>query len=214
MVRASIKTTKTSNTSLSSTSSITSPIQKGTAIICPHSCFLHNTGKCHQECITRLEVLCGLNGVLRRPEFHNVHWIEGNDVPPAELSDILRVHDVDYIMHLQEKANEARMKNESIYLDADTIISPYSYESSVNASGAVCLAVDKVVSGEYKNVFVAIRPPGHHAGCNGAVQNVPNYHLRPDMCSNGFCLLNNLCIGAAYAKNTYGRQNYGIKQYI
>lgn len=135
-------------------------------------------------------------------------------MPPAELSDILRVHDVDYIMHLQEKANEARMKNESIYLDADTIISPYSYESSVNASGAVCLAVDKVVSGEYKNVFVAIRPPGHHAGCNGAVQNVPNYHLRPDMCSNGFCLLNNLCIGAAYAKNTYGRQNYGIKQYI
>ena len=50
------------------------------------------------------------------------------------------------------------------------------------------------------------RPPGHHAGPRGAVPCDNHFHWRPDMCSSGFCLVNNVAIGAAHALRTYGRR--------
>jgi acetoin utilization deacetylase AcuC-like enzyme len=68
--------------------------------------------------------------------------------------------------------------------DADTVASPRSYEAAVLASGAVIEAVDEVLSGEVERAFCLARPPGHHAGPDQAM---------------GFCLFNNVAVGAAHA---------------
>jgi len=67
------------------------------------------------------------------------------------------------------------------------------------AAGAACAGVDAVLRGEAKNAFVPLRPPGHHAGPSGLVYS-------DDGCpaeSQGFCLLNNAMIAAAYAKYSW-----------
>ena len=78
-------------------------------------------------------------------------------------------------------------------LDIDTYINDYSFENIFNTSGCVLDAVDMVLQDKVKNAFVLTRPPGHNAGYFGNVENI----------SSGFCLVNNICIGAAYAKNKY-----------
>ncbi|RYG49311.1 hypothetical protein EON67_06790 [archaeon] len=75
-----------------------------------------------------------------------------------------------------------------------------SWEAAVHAAGAVAAAIDDVVAGRHRNAFCAVRPPGHHAGPRGIVT-CP--HDREG--SHGFCLLNNVAIGAAYARANYGR---------
>lgn len=91
------------------------------------------------------------------------------------------------------------------HLDADTAISRWSFEAAMRAAGSVCQAVDAVVNGEHRNAFCAVRPPGHHAGPRGIVR-CPN---DPEG-SHGFCLLNNVAIGAAYARSMY--RNEGISK--
>ena len=90
-------------------------------------------------------------------------------------------------------------------MDADTVVSRWSFEAALRAAGSVCEAVDEVVSGDFRNSFCAVRPPGHHAGPRGIVRcaNDPEG-------SHGFCLLNNVAIGAAYARSMY--RNEGIRK--
>jgi len=90
-------------------------------------------------------------------------------------------------------------------LDPNTTISRSSFEAALHAAGSVCEAVDKVMAGDYRNAFCAVRPPGHHAGPRGII-NCPN---DPEG-SRGFCLFNNVAIGAAYARSMY--RNDGIKK--
>jgi acetoin utilization deacetylase AcuC-like enzyme len=71
----------------------------------------------------------------------------------------------------------------------DTVISPRSFEAAKLAAGSVCAAVDAVFSGEIENAFCLIRPPGHHAEHNRGM---------------GFCLFNNVAVGARYAQKHYG----------
>ena len=80
-------------------------------------------------------------------------------------------------------------------LDNDTVVSPGSGEAALRAAGAVCAAVDAVMEGAASRVFCAVRPPGHHA--------------EPDR-AMGFCLFNNIAIGAAYALETYGIERIAI----
>ena len=80
-------------------------------------------------------------------------------------------------------------------LDADTAISHRSFEAAMQAAGAVTHAIDRVVSGECRNAFCPVRPPGHHAGPRGVVTSEHDPYG-----SHGFCLLNNVAIGAAYAR--------------
>jgi len=65
----------------------------------------------------------------------------------------------------------------------------------MRAAGGVCHAVDKVCSGANRNAFCAVRPPGHHAGYRGVVEGGDEPHG-----SKGFCLVNNVAVGAAYAR--------------
>ena len=74
-------------------------------------------------------------------------------------------------------------------IDADTVMSPGSGEATLRAAGAACAAVDAVLGGEAGNAFCALRPPGHHAEPNRAM---------------GFCLFNNVAVGARHAIAAHG----------
>jgi acetoin utilization deacetylase AcuC-like enzyme len=71
-----------------------------------------------------------------------------------------------------------------VRFDADTVMSPDSLEAALRAAGAVCAAVDAAIDGTAVRAFCAVRPPGHHATRNTAM---------------GFCLFNNIAVGAAHA---------------
>jgi acetoin utilization deacetylase AcuC-like enzyme len=75
-------------------------------------------------------------------------------------------------------------KDGYVRLDADTVMSPDSLEAALRAAGAVCAAVDAVLAGDAARAFCAVRPPGHHATRTTAM---------------GFCLFNNIAVGAAHA---------------
>ena len=81
-------------------------------------------------------------------------------------------------------------------MDIDTYINKYSYQNIYNTTGCVFEAIDLVMKKAATNAFALIRPPGHHAGYYGPVENTFET-------SNGFCIVNNVCIGAAYAKYKY-----------
>eukprot|EP00940_MAST-03C_sp_MAST-3C-sp2_P002748 g2748.t1 len=182
-----------------------------TLIVYPKECLGHDTGDAHQEHSRRLRILCDKSsGVLRSDEYKSaLQWMENSG--PVLLSDILRVHDHAYVEHLTNSCRKAKCRvagnpETLTKFDPDTVLSPGSLEAAMMAAGAVVTAVDAVAMGACRNVFCAVRPPGHHSGPRGAVA-APNFHQKPDMCSCGFCLFNNVAIGAAYARNRYGRES-------
>ena len=81
-------------------------------------------------------------------------------------------------------------------IDIDTFINQYSYENIYNTTGCVFDAIDEVMEERAVNAFAIIRPPGHHSGYYGPVEN--EFET-----SNGFCIVNNVAIGAAYARYKY-----------
>jgi acetoin utilization deacetylase AcuC-like enzyme len=98
---------------------------------------------------------------------------------PATLTQIERVHDPHYVEHLQRYAVAGGGR-----IEADTVVSERSYDVARLAAGAVCDAVGRVASGEDQTALCLVRPPGHHARPNDAM---------------GFCLFDNVAIGAAAA---------------
>jgi acetoin utilization deacetylase AcuC-like enzyme len=106
-------------------------------------------------------------------------WDKLEHISPqkAELSDIEAVHTPDYITMLQN----ARPGN----LDPDTYISANSFEAALFAAGAINEAIKTCYEGKVSRAFCAVRPPGHHAEANRAM---------------GFCLFNNVAVGARYAQ--------------
>ncbi|HSW01723.1 MAG TPA: SUMF1/EgtB/PvdO family nonheme iron enzyme [Sedimentisphaerales bacterium] len=104
---------------------------------------------------------------------------------PAPRKWIQTVHTAGYI----ERARKACAEGDD-YLDTgDVPISTRSYEAAVMAAGGVLTAVDAVMKGQVRNAFCAVRPPGHHALADRAM---------------GFCIFNNVAIGARYVQQQYG----------
>ena len=120
------------------------------------------------------------------------------------MVDVLRVHDFTYLKGV-EAACKAVAHGKVANLDGDTTVSANSFEAAMRAAGAVCLAVDSVCRGENRNAFCVVRPPGHHAGFRGVVEGGEEKHG-----SAGFCLINNVAVGAAYARCIWRQR--GIKK--
>lgn len=148
-------------------------------------CFAHDTGPMHPE---RAQRLAAILQMLKDTELPGAEWREA---PLAEVEQIARVHPQSYIAGVQA----AIPKDGHSYLDGDTPVSPGSWDAALRAAGAVCAAVDAVVSGEAKHAFCAVRPPGHHAEPEHAM---------------GFCLFNNVAIGAAQAHSTHGLKRVAV----
>jgi acetoin utilization deacetylase AcuC-like enzyme len=107
------------------------------------------------------------------------------EAPAASFETIALCHPLDYV----EALRDATPQEGIVYLDADTAMSPGSFEAALRGAGGAVHAVDTVVVGKAANAFVATRPPGHHAET-----------ARP----MGFCLFNNVAIGARHAQKSHG----------
>ena len=157
-----------------------------TAYLTHPSCSLHDMGPYHPECPDRLNAIgdrliaAGVDGYL-------VH----HTAPKATREQIARVHGTRYIDDVIRASPETGLH----FLDPDTALCPHSVEAALHAAGAVVKAVDLVMSGECKRAFCAVRPPGHHAERSRAM---------------GFCLFNNVCVGAAHALDAHGLKRVAI----
>lgn len=145
----------------------------------------HDTGHGHPESTERIHAL---EELFQTAPFKD--WPKKQSTP-ADLETILLAHGENYIFSLQDNTPDHGL----FYLDGDTVLSPDSYDAALYAAGAVCNAVDDVMAGETTHAFCAVRPPGHHA--------------EPDK-AMGFCLMNNIFIGARYAQEKYSVKKIAI----
>jgi acetoin utilization deacetylase AcuC-like enzyme/ankyrin repeat protein len=157
------------------------------------------------ENVRRLSVLINEEvGILRGGEFDGCKW--NHSCRRVAMTDVLKVHEYSYVEKISHLCAQLPDHPMSIAnLDADTALSRWSFEAAMRAAGSVCDAIDSIMAGDHRNAFCVVRPPGHHAGPRGIVRcaNDPEG-------SHGFCLLNNVAIGAAYARSMY--RNDGIKK--
>src|SRR3984957_942118 len=143
------------------------------------SCLEHDPGQYHPETPARLQAVLD---ALSAPEFSP---LQRREAPEAALDDIARVHPRRFV----ERPLAAVPEAGHVGIDADTVMSPQSGAAALHAAGAVAAAVDAVVAGEADSAFCAVRPPGHHAEPNRAM---------------GFCLFNNIAVGALRARQVHG----------
>ncbi len=183
-----------------------------TAIVTNPLCTRHHTCPPSQvetpsappENIKRLHVLVDAqHGALQGTDLSaQLKWVRNAKL--AVLADVLRVHEWAYVRRVQEHCagiatDDAENEEEGFaHLDGDTAISSDTYNAALAAAGAVCQAVDLVASQQARNAFCPVRPPGHHAGPKGVVRTKDGASD-----SHGFCILNNVSIGASYAMNRY-----------
>lgn len=116
------------------------------------------------------------------------------EAAPASKEQLMLVHAPEYIERVFALSPESGF----VELDGDTRMNPHSLQAALHAAGAVIMAVDLVMSGQVQNAFCNIRPPGHHAGRASA---------------SGFCLFNNVAIGAAHALQHHGLQRLAIADF-
>jgi acetoin utilization deacetylase AcuC-like enzyme len=112
------------------------------------------------------------------------------DPVSATRQDLLLVHEERYLDLL-----EGLPESEYSALDPDTLMGPGSLEAARAAAGAVTAAVGAVTRGEYRTAFCLVRPPGHHA--------LPGRAM-------GFCIFNNVAVGAAHALERAGHERVAI----
>jgi acetoin utilization deacetylase AcuC-like enzyme len=157
-----------------------------TAYISHQDCHLHDTGQGHPENASRLSAIEDkllLSGIS--------DFLTNIDAPEVTREQLLRVHSAEHLANM-----DAMMPKQGYAkLDPDTVVSPDTMQAAKRAAGAVVSAVDLVMSGQFQNAFCAVRPPGHHAESARAM---------------GFCLFNNLAVGAAHALETYGLKKIAI----
>lgn len=149
-------------------------------------CFKHEMGAPHPESPARLHAIEDqliASGVMDH--------LQRYESPVATREQLLRVHASEYIDDITAHVP----KQGRVRLDVDTLMNPFSYQAALHAAGAVVLGVDLVMTNKVLNVFCNVRPPGHHAE-----------RAR----SMGFCIFNNVAIGAAHALAQYGLQRVAI----
>ncbi|MDA7443392.1 histone deacetylase family protein [Candidatus Pelagibacter ubique] len=145
----------------------------------------HNTGDGHPEKIDRVVVV-----------IDNFKKLDNKDLvwkKPSKFDrSLLEItHNSDYINFVEKSFPEKGLS----FLDGDTIVSPGSKDATSDAVGSIITAIDGVQNKDFKNAFCAVRPPGHHAEKNKAM---------------GFCIYNNVAVGANYLINKYKLKKIAI----
>ncbi|HKV14192.1 MAG TPA: histone deacetylase family protein, partial [Reyranella sp.] len=151
-------------------------------LLISHPSFLeHRPGEHHPECPDRLRA------VIAALEDESFSLLERAAAPAATVEQLTRVHPeryVEAILGIRPPADQIVM------IDGDTAMSAGSADAALHAAGAVVAGVDAVLDGgNIDAAFAAVRPPGHHA--------------TPDI-PGGFCLFNNVAIGARHAQAKHG----------
>ena len=138
----------------------------------------HNTGEGHPEKIDRVTAVIDN---FKKLDNKNLIWKK----PSKFDRSLLKItHSSDYINFVETSFPKKGLS----FLDGDTIVSPGSKDATLDAVGSIISAIDGVQNKEFKNAFCAVRPPGHHAEKNKAM---------------GFCIYNNVAVGANYLINKY-----------
>jgi acetoin utilization deacetylase AcuC-like enzyme len=156
-----------------------------TLVISHPACLEHDMGEGHPERPDRLRA------IERALESEVFQMLARDAAPRADLSAIERVHPKDYIEAIRAASPEEGLTA----IDADTSMSPGTYEAVLRSAGGAVFAVDEVMTGKVRNAFVATRPPGHHA------------ELATPM---GFCFFNNAAIAARHAQAVHGAERVAI----
>jgi len=157
-----------------------------TALLTHPDCVRHEMGAHHPESPERLRaVLAAIQSSGLEPRLAVLQ------APEATREQLARVHAQDHLDFIFDSAPE----NGYAYLDPDTSMNPRSLSAALRAAGAVVNATDLVMQGDVKRAFCAVRPPGHHATRD-----------RP----MGFCLFNNVAIGAAHAVEAHGLERVAV----
>jgi len=156
-----------------------------TALITHHDCYDHVTPPGHPECVDRIRA------VERALVGDGFMMLTRVAAPAATDAALLRAHPRSHLDMLEEAAPAEGWTS----LDPDTFLCPGSLRAARRAAGANVLAVDMVMSGEVRNAFCAVRPPGHHAETARAM---------------GFCLFNNAAVGALHAIEAHGLRRVAI----
>ena len=145
----------------------------------------HNTGDGHPEKIDRVTVVIDN---FKKLDNKNLVWKK----PSKFNRSLLEItHNSDYINFVEKSFPEKGLS----FLDGDTIVSPGSKDATSDAVGSIIAAIDGVQNKNFNNAFCAVRPPGHHAERNKAM---------------GFCIYNNVAVGANYLINKYKLKKVAI----
>lgn len=158
------------------------------ALITHPDCALHETVSYHPETAARLTAIedqllaSGLEMILHQYQAPLVTW--------EQLS---RVHSAAYLKEIFHKFDNE--EQERIWIDADTVVTPGSLTAARRAAGAAVEGVELVMQDQHRLAFCCVRPPGHHAERDRAM---------------GFCLFNNVAVGAAHALQQCGVNKLAI----
>ena len=138
----------------------------------------HNTGEGHPEKIDRVTVVIDN---FKRLDNKNLIWEKPTKF---DQSFLINTHSSEYI----DLVSKSFPENGLAFLDGDTVVSPGSKDATKDAVGSIITAIDGVQNKDFKNAFCAVRPPGHHAEKDKAM---------------GFCIYNNVAVGANYLIEKY-----------